>query len=576
MSYRAGVLRRALHCLGSIVLITILFGATIAKAESGVETYTPFKETPKPSSPKDAAAPRVRDTPNPMSSKDIFTLLDKSLGTKFQDLIVINGGCYTAGFTDAGENSAVGKSGKNVAIMTATAKGCPREESQGSEKGNSFLQGLIRGFSPKPEGGPTGTVSDAFNGGKTRIKADSDADPGNKEDQTPTLTPENGPGTKIQLGKGATSYHAILFAGKPKTCADWKDFYDTYQMLLKSGYPSYAIDSLFGSGERDRGGSPQLLRDDGTEGPTVAEKSETERGCQYEEEVGLDGKHAFVRLRPATHANFKQALTKLKEIADKSPTEQYFIWTGTHNTGSANSVEVSYYVPPRTPTRSGIPTSSIPMLPGAPAQPSETLNGFYVGLNVGGGLGESRWDEEFSSTGNFGVSGTVFGPTVGYNWLTGNFLVGVEADLDYSAIQGNTATNCRAGCQTSNSVLATIRGRLGIPLAHFGPMGSIVLPFLTAGPAYGNVAANVGGFPGESAYHSGWAAGGGVEASIGHGWSGKLEYLRVHLNNGSCSLANCGGNPTIPFDTNILRIGLNFHIPSGPPQQPPPPISRKY
>src|SRR5690349_3505403 len=44
--------------------------------------------------------------------------------------------------------------------------------------------------------------------------------------------------------------------------------------------------------------------------------------------------------------------------------------------------------------------------------PVYNWTGFYLGFNGGGGWGSSTWD----STGDFDLSGGLFGVTAGYNW----------------------------------------------------------------------------------------------------------------------------------------------------------------
>src|SRR5687767_3749173 len=73
--------------------------------------------------------------------------------------------------------------------------------------------------------------------------------------------------------------------------------------------------------------------------------------------------------------------------------------------------------------------------------------GFYLGINGGGGWGRSTWDGVHT----FDVSGALIGGTIGYNWQLGQFVVGVEGDIDWSGIEGTTTTLCPLGCETRNS-----------------------------------------------------------------------------------------------------------------------------
>jgi hypothetical protein len=103
--------------------------------------------------------------------------------------------------------------------------------------------------------------------------------------------------------------------------------------------------------------------------------------------------------------------------------------------------------------------------------PLFSWTGFYIGINGGGGFGSSNWD----LTGSRTVSGGLVGGTVGYNYQFGQAVAGIEGDVDWSGINGSTSNNvCPFGCKTSNSWLATVRGRLGYAADSF-------MPYVTGG-----------------------------------------------------------------------------------------------
>jgi len=114
--------------------------------------------------------------PDSMSANDFFKLIDKSI-PKFKDMIVVIGGCYSSGFSDSAESSKAYKSGNGFALMAATDRKCPREEAGGSERGNSFVQGIVNGMYPgnndvqKPT--QPGTVTDGMTTAKSRIERDA-------------------------------------------------------------------------------------------------------------------------------------------------------------------------------------------------------------------------------------------------------------------------------------------------------------------------------------------------------------------------------------------------------------------
>ena len=67
------------------------------------------------------------------------------------------------------------------------------------------------------------------------------------------------------------------------------------------------------------------------------------------------------------------------------------------------------------------------------------LTGFYVGVNGGGGWGRTDWFfNVVGTTANHDSSGGLAGGQIGYNWQTGPWVFGVEADGDWANINGST------------------------------------------------------------------------------------------------------------------------------------------
>ncbi len=187
--------------------------------------------------------------------------------------------------------------------------------------------------------------------------------------------------------------------------------------------------------------------------------------------------------------------------------------------------------------------------------PYFTWVGFYAGLNAGYGFGNSNWTATTGlSTGDFDVGGALVGGTLGYNYQLGSFIVGLETDLGWSGIKGDTATNCVVRCETELRWLGTTRARLGYAFDRF-------LPYITGGISYGNVEARQQGFGSINETRLGWNAGAGLEYAFMHNWSAKVEYLYVDLGELTCNAA-CSG--TVPFDvsftSSIVRGGLNYRF----------------
>ena len=195
-----------------------------------------------------------------------------------------------------------------------------------------------------------------------------------------------------------------------------------------------------------------------------------------------------------------------------------------------------------------------PLYKAPPAQysPAYDWSGFYLGLNGGGGWGDSHWQ----GVGRFGLSGGQAGGTAGYNWQFGKTVLGLEGDVDWSGLQGTTTSPlCPGGsCGTSDTWLSTVRGRVGYAFDRF-------MPYVTGGLATGDIRAATPGFPGASNTNAGWTVGGGVEFALPGNWSAKAEYLHVDLGAFNCGTA-CGGTPNenVSLQENVFRAGVNYHF----------------
>jgi outer membrane immunogenic protein len=182
--------------------------------------------------------------------------------------------------------------------------------------------------------------------------------------------------------------------------------------------------------------------------------------------------------------------------------------------------------------------------------PAFSWNGLYIGVNGGGGWGSSRSD----LTQRTSTSGGTAGGTIGYNMQMGSWVLGLEADMDWSDVGGRTTVNCPAGCTTRNHWLNTDRGRVGYAFGHF-------LPYVTGGLAVGDVRVTAPGFAGTDPTRVGWTAGAGVEYAITGPWSAKLEYLHVDLGRFNCGFS-CGATATdnVSFRDDLVRGGINYRF----------------
>ncbi|MGA9601553.1 MAG: outer membrane beta-barrel protein [Methylocystis sp.] len=235
-----------------------------------------------------------------------------------------------------------------------------------------------------------------------------------------------------------------------------------------------------------------------------------------------------------------------------------------------------------------------------PPPPPLTWNGFYAGLNIGGGWNANNdnnevsayWDPRLPFGSSFFVPGQGFTPNlfflpngnqtgtaggivgggqVGYNFqFNPSIVIGVETDFQGSSIGNNDHSQAAAfyaspffapsgllvpvsainGGHMGIDWIGTVRGRVGW---LFMPS---LLVYGTAGFAYAGAYAW-----GYDDTRTGWTAGGGLEWMLAPNISAKLEYLYADLNSGGAT-GTYGWNWGYHFhpELNIVRAGVNYHF----------------
>jgi outer membrane immunogenic protein len=162
--------------------------------------------------------------------------------------------------------------------------------------------------------------------------------------------------------------------------------------------------------------------------------------------------------------------------------------------------------------------------------------GPYLGANLG-----YQWGATTNNpTKPRGIMG---GAQAGYNWQTGQFVFGAEADLQLSA-----ADDMFAPWKFSNPWFGTLRGRIGFAMNN-------ILFYGTLGIALGTVRLDAGTLE-QSRMHTGWAAGLGMEVGLTEHWSARAEYLYVDLSDRNYAFTGV----TNGLESNILRLGVNYRF----------------
>jgi outer membrane immunogenic protein len=219
--------------------------------------------------------------------------------------------------------------------------------------------------------------------------------------------------------------------------------------------------------------------------------------------------------------------------------------------------------------------------------PVANWTGFYIGGNAGSAtalnqsshtaIGNPLFVVNQAEQFNLNPDGFAGGAQIGYNWQTGNWVYGVEAD-----IQGSTQKDddtCGTSCSIAGASrfdqqmpwFGTVRGRLGYSI---GPS----LFYATGGLAYGEVKTQIDdtalffltrATPEFSHTKTGWTIGAGIETPftwlgtwLGGNWTVKTEYLYVDLGEMTDTYTN--GAETHVFSTDvqnhIFRSGLNYRF----------------
>ena len=205
------------------------------------------------------------------------------------------------------------------------------------------------------------------------------------------------------------------------------------------------------------------------------------------------------------------------------------------------------------------------------AAPVYDWSGFYVGAFGGGGYGNHNVNDALGPntpfanyTANYSSTGGVAGGEVGYNWQSGNLVVGLESDLFWSGIKGNDAAAVAAGSFAITSVDqdnlrwgGTVRVRGGYTIDRW-------MLFFTGGYAYGaidhtNTAATIDKFTVQA---NGLTAGGGIAYALTNNVIGKFEYRYYNYNGYNRPGSPLTPNGQLPYTTettySVVTLGLDF------------------
>ncbi|WP_170149626.1 outer membrane protein [Rhodoplanes roseus] len=216
--------------------------------------------------------------------------------------------------------------------------------------------------------------------------------------------------------------------------------------------------------------------------------------------------------------------------------------------------------------------------------PPFSWTGAYIGANVGYSWGRQKTSVGLGPIGleeTQDVNGVVGGVQGGFNWQVGQWVFGMENDIQASGQEGDSFYPLGLGLAAPGGIgisaehklrwFGTARSRLG-----YTGFDNRVMIYATGGAAYGEVKSNYdivfGGIPAASLdlknTRFGWTAGGGIEWAASSNWSMKLEYLYLDLGKEEASIAILGApiaGLESTFTDHIVRVGANYRFPIGGP-----------
>ncbi|WP_026606008.1 outer membrane protein [Methylocapsa acidiphila] len=249
-----------------------------------------------------------------------------------------------------------------------------------------------------------------------------------------------------------------------------------------------------------------------------------------------------------------------------------------------------------------------------PPVPIFTWTGVYIGGQIGyawtnnnvswnGNYGDAAGDYIFSgfSNRNLNNNGVIGGAHVGYNLQLGQWVLGLEGDVDGSSLSKTVNVSgwspyynsaIGANVTTNLGIQGSIRGRVGVAWDR-------VLLYGTGGVAFGGFSGNVNSAYGwaangtiYSAYNYsgrdslsstrvGWTVGGGLEYAVTNNWSVRAEYRYTDFGRYQTNLVNSFVFPSSVYGNtwiqrhvseNRVQVGFSYKFDSYAPA----PVVAKY
>jgi outer membrane immunogenic protein len=184
--------------------------------------------------------------------------------------------------------------------------------------------------------------------------------------------------------------------------------------------------------------------------------------------------------------------------------------------------------------------------------------GFYVGAQAGymwgdvsapygavGGPFDSDQDD-------FDQDGFVGGVHIGYNAQFNQIVVGLEADAEFSGVEGDDDGSGGDVNGLDHNWMGSVRARLGFAFDNF-------LPYVTGGVAFLDADATAP-VDDDDVTFVGWTVGAGLEYAITQNWSVRAEYRYTDFGSERVSFPDDGYDENLSPELHAVRVGVSYRF----------------
>jgi len=194
----------------------------------------------------------------------------------------------------------------------------------------------------------------------------------------------------------------------------------------------------------------------------------------------------------------------------------------------------------------------------AGAASAQDFSGPYIGAQVGYAWGDASMPYgnvggPFNSTqDDANIDGVVLGGRAGYNWQSGQWVFGVEGDIEWTDMNGDDGGSGGDVNGVDINWQGSIRGRVGWA---FQPDTMI---YATAGWQFQDVDASSPADGDINETIDGAVYGVGFEHRFDDSWTGTIEYRHADMNQQRFSFPIDGYDEGIETDNDSVRLGVNW------------------